>query len=466
LTGQNADRYGGKFSLRNPPGDQGKSLVNIELKDISDTRKSLVVTLDKGEVDAEYKGVIKEIAGAARIPGFRPGKAPANIIERRYAKEIREEFKNKVVGRAYRDGLEKSKLDVLTVVEVNDGTIEPTLSAAVTFTVDVNPSFELPEYTGIVTEVAAIEPSDAEVDAFIEGMRAERAEFKTVERAAGKGDYVKLSYEGRTTDGQPIAEIVADRPVYGKAPQTWEEVEGTEGLIPGLSKELAGMNAGDKKEARVAFPPNFNITLLAGREAIYAVEVLEVRERVLAELNEEFLKAHQVETVDQLKDEIRKNLTSRKAMENRAAQRRQVGDILAGKVNFNVPDSLVESETQSLLRQFISDNMRRGAKQEDFESHKNELFEGARKSAVARAKLQLILARIAEKEKIGVDDSDIDRFIRTEAYRTGQKPDKIAKDLGKDRNAVRSMQQAIVLDKTLDFLVAKATVSPTKAAKA
>ncbi|HUG12102.1 MAG TPA: trigger factor [Opitutaceae bacterium] len=440
--------------------------MNIELKDISDTRKSLVVTLDKGEVDTEYQSVIKEIAGAARIPGFRPGKAPANIIERRYAKEIREEFKNKVVGRAYRDGLEKSKLDVLTVVEVQDGAIEPALSAAITFTVDVNPAFELPDYTGIVTEVAPTEPADAEVDAFIEGMRTERAEFKTVERAAQKGDYVKLSYEGRTTDDQPIAEIVADRPVYGKAPQTWEEVEGTEGLIPGLSKELAGMKAGDKKDARVAFPPSFNITLLAGREAIYAVEVLEVRERVLAELNEEFLKAHQVETVDQLKEEIRKNLTSRKVMENRAAQRRQVGDILSGKVNFNVPDSLVESETQSLLRQFIADNMRRGAKQEDFESHKNELFEGARKTAVARAKLQLILARIAAKEKIGVNDSDVDRFIRTEAYRSGQKPDKIAKDLGKDRNAVRSMQQAIVLDKTLDFLVAKATVTHTKAAKA
>lgn len=466
LTAQKPGRYGGKFSLQNPAGEPGTSLVNIELKDISDTRKSLVVTLDKGEVDTEYRSVIKEFAGAARIPGFRPGKAPAEIIERRYAKEIKEEFKNKVVGRAYRDGLEKAKLDVLTVVDVKDGTIEPTLSAAVTFTVDVNPSFELPEYKGIETQVAPTEPTDEEITAFVDGMRAERAEFKTVERASQKGDYVKLSYEGKTTDGQPIEEVVSDRPIYGKAPQTWEEVEGNEGLIPGLSKELAGMKAGDKKEVRIAFPPNFNINLLAGREGIYAVEVLEVRERALPELNEDFLKAHQVESVDQLKEEVRKNLAARKDMENRAAQRRQVGEILASKVSFAVPDSLVESETQSLLRQFIADNMRRGAKQEDFEARKNELFEGARKAATERAKLQLILAKVAEKEKIGVDNSDIDRFIRTEAYRTGQKPDKIAKDLGKDRNAVRSMQHAIVLDKALDFLVAEATVVTTKPAKA
>ena len=439
--------------------------MNIELKDISDTRKSLLVTLDKGEVDAEYKAVVKEFSGAARIPGFRPGKAPAEIIERRYAKEIKEEFKNKVVSRAYRDGLKKAELDVLTVVEVKDGTIEPALSAAVTFTMDVNPSFELPEYKGIVTEIGPTSPTEDEVDAFIDQMRSERAEFKTVERASQKGDYVKLSYEGRTTEGESIADIVSDRPVYGKAPQTWEEVEGTEGLIPGLSKELGGMKAGEKKEIRVAFPPNFTINLLAGREGIYAVEVLEVRERALPEIDETFLKAQQAETLGQLKEEVRKNLTARKEMENRAEQRRQVGDILSAKVSFQVPDSLVEQETQSILRQFIADNIRRGAKQEDFEARKNELFEGARKAATARARLQLILAKVAEKEKISVDNSDIDRFIRTEAFRSGQKPDKIAKDLGKDRNAIRSMQQAIVLDKALDFLVAQATVAPTKPAK-
>lgn len=440
--------------------------MNIELKDISGTRKTLVVTLDKGEVDAEYQAVVKEFSGAARIPGFRPGKAPAAMIERRYAKEIREEFKNKVVGRAYRDGLKKAELDVLTVVEVQDGTIDPALSAAVTFTMDINPSFELPEYKGLETEVATTEPTGAEVDAFIDGMRAERAEFKTVERASQKGDYVKLSYEGKTTEGQAIAEIAADRPVYGKVPQTWEEVGGTEGLIPGLAAELEGLKAGDKKDVNIAFPPTFNIGALAGRFAVYSVEVLEVRERALPELNDEFFKAHQVEGIDKLKEEIRKNLTSRKEMENRSAQRRQVGELVAGKVSIPVPESLVESETQTLLRQFITDNMRRGAKQEDFEKHKNELYEGARKTAAARAKLQLILAKIAEKEKILVNDKDIDLFIRTEAYRSGQKPDKIAKDLGKNRDAVRSMQQAILLDKTLDFLVSQATVVSAKTASA
>ena len=439
--------------------------MNIELKDISDTRKSLLVTLDKGEVDAEYQAVIKEITGAARIPGFRPGKAPANIIERRYAKEIREEFKNKVVSRAYRDGMKQAELDVLNVVDVKEGDVQPAVPAEITFTMDINPSFELPEYKGLVTEVEPTEPTEDEVNKFIDGMRAERAEFKTVERASQKGDYVKLAYEGKTTEGQPIAEIVSDRPIYGKAPQTWEEVDGTEGLIPGLAKELGGLKAGDKKEVQIAFPPNFNINLLAGREGVYQVEVLEVRERALPEIDENFLKAHQVESLDKLKEEVRKNLAARKEMENRASQRRQVGDILASKVSFNVPESIVEAETQSVLRQFIADNMRRGAKQEDFEARKNELFEGARKAAEARAKVQIILGRIAEKEKIGVDNADIDRFIRTEAYRSGQKPDKIAKDLGKDRNAVRSMQQSIVLDKALDFLVAQATVAPTKTAK-
>ncbi|MCF7688340.1 MAG: trigger factor [Cephaloticoccus sp.] len=437
--------------------------MNVQLNSISDTRKSLVVSLDKSEVDTEHQAVVGEFTKQARLPGFRPGKAPAAMITKRFGKEITEEFKQKVVAKAYREGLEQQKLDVLTIVKVEPGTIEPGISAAVTVTVDVRPEFEMPEYVGIKTEVASTEVNDEEVLAAIEAMRGERAEFKVAEREAHKSDYVKLAYEG-TIEGKPITELVPDKQIYGKVPQTWEEVEGEhEGVIPGLGKQLSGLKPGDKKEIEIEFPAEYAAApALAGKKATYAVEIQEIRERVLPELDEAFFKANQADDLPGLKTSVSNNLKLQKESRNRAEQRRQITDALLAKMEFSAPESLVESETQSVLRQFIEENMRRGMPQDQFEKDKKELIESARKAATGRVKLQLVLAKIAEAEKIQVDEKDINTFIYRESMRTSQPPDKMVKELSKNRDALRSVQQSIIFDKAVDFLVSKATVTTTQ----
>ncbi len=436
--------------------------MNVQLSTLSDTRKSLVVTLDPSEVDSEHAAVLGEFTKLARLPGFRPGKAPAAMVVKRFAKEIADEFKQKVVTKAYREGLEQQKLDVLSVVKVDEGTIVPGGPAAITVTVDVRPEFTLPDYVGLPTKVESTAATDAEVEAVIEGLRGERADFKVAERPAQKGDFVKLAYEG-SVEGRPIAELAPDQPLYAKVPQTWEEVEGAqEGIIPGLGRALAGVKAGDRKDVTVAFPADFAAApALAGRTAVYAVEVQEVRERVLPPLDAEFFKAQQVDDLAGLQAQVRTNLRLRKEQQNRAAQRSQITQALADRAGFEPPQSLVESETQSVLRQFIEENMRRGVPAEQFERDKQSLHEGARKAAASRVKVQFILAKIAEAEKIEVGERDFDLFIRREAARTGQSPDKVAKQLGKDRDALRAAQQSIIFDKAVDFLVAKATVSET-----
>ena len=433
--------------------------MNIEIKDVSETRKSLVVALDQSEVTAEHQATVAEFSKMARLPGFRPGKAPAALVLKHYGKEIGDEFKQKVVSKAYRSGLEQAKLDVMSLTGVEPGEIEATKAATVTFTLDVRPTFTVPEYAGIATEVLPIEATEAEVDQVIESIRAERADFKVAERAAQKGDYVKLAYEG-TIDGKPILEIAPDKQIYGKVPQTWEEVDGEqEGLIPGLGKQLAGLKAGDKKTVTVAFAADFAaVPALAGKSADYAVDVQEIRERILPPLDEEFFKAQQVENIETLKTKIQSSLKARKEQTNRQAQRRQVSEAISAKVEFAVPESMVEGETQNVLRNFIEENMRRGVPQEQFEKDKKELFESAKKAAIGRVKTQLILARIAEQEKITVTEKDIDAFIYREAMMNNARPDKLVKDLSKDRERLRSVQQSIIFDKTLDLLVSKATV--------
>jgi trigger factor len=183
---------------------------------------------------------------------------------------------------------------------------------------------------------------------------------------------------------------------------------------------------------------------------------------MLPELNEDFFKSQQVDSLDALKASVRSNLKLRKDYENQTAQRRQVTEAIAGKIEFPVPQSLIDSETQSVLRQFIEENMRRGVPQDQFEKDKKELFAGAQKAAAQRVKVQLILTKIAVAEKITVSERDIDNFIYREASRTGQKPDKLVKDLTKDRDQLRAIQQNIIFDKAVDFLVSKASVSTTQ----
>jgi len=434
--------------------------VNVQLNSVSDTRKNLVVTLDPSEVDAEHQAVVNSFVLQARIPGFRPGKAPAAMIAKRFGKEIADEFKQKVVAKAYRGALEKEKLPVLNIVNVEEGTIEPGAAVSITVAVDVRPDFILPDYSGLTTEAEPTDATEAEIENVIERLRAERADFKPAARPAQKGDFVKLAYTG-SLEGKPIAEIAPDQQLYGKVPQTWEEVEGAQsGHLPGLGAQLAGVQAGDKKAVDIVFPADFTAVLpLAGKTARYEVEIQEVRERILPEMNEEFFKSNQVANLEELRAQIVRNLKMQKEHANQMAARRQVTEAIAALVNISAPESMVEAETQGVLRQFIEENMRRGVPAEQFEKDKKSLFAGAQQTAEKRVKIQLILAKVAEAEKIEVGERDLDNFIYREAQRSNQRPEKLAKDLSKDRSRLRSIQESIIFDKAVDFLVSKAKVT-------
>ena len=434
--------------------------MNVQLISVSATRKSLVIVLESSEVATEHQGVVMEIAKFARIPGFRPGKAPASMVAKRFQKEVADDFRKNVVSKAYRAAIDQEKLDVLNVVNIEEGVIVLGSPATITITLDVRPEFELPEYRDLPTEIVSSDATEAEISTAIEGLRGERADFKPVERPAQKGDFVKLSYEGKIA-GQPIVELVPEKPLYGQTPQTWEEVDGAvQGVIPGLGKHLAGLSSAEKKDVSVEFPAEFAPEpALAGKVALYSLAILEIRARVLPELDEPFFKSHQVDDLAGLQSQVGSNLKMQKDYENRMAQRRQVTEALGAKVDFPVPDSLVEAETQSVLRQFIEENMRRGVQEDQFEKDKKELFAGARQAAHNRVKMQLILSKIAEKESIEVTNDDLNQFIYRESNRSNQKPDKLAKTLAADREQLRSVQQSIIFDKAVDFLVSKATVT-------
>lgn len=444
--------------------------MNTDVQDINETRKTITVSFTPEELNEQESSLVKDFQRQAKIPGFRPGKAPEKMVRARFAKDIRQELKQRVISKAHEEGVGGADIKVFNLVDLEEGEITPGTEAKITFTVDVVPEFDLPVYEGLSVTSEPTEASEEEIEKMLTQILNQRAEYNVVEKAAEKGDYVRCSYEGKIGD-ELVADLVPDAPMYGSQKVTWEEA-GAE-AAPGVRavvEGLVGMKAGEEKEVTMDFPEDFKPEALAGKTAVYSLKAEEVREKVLPELDDALLKSLGVEDEAQLRKSISENIENQKKQQNANAERQQVTEALLKAVDFPIPESGVESETDAVLREFMQRNMQQGVSAEEFEKHKEQLHEGASKAAHDRLKSRLILSKIAEKEKVKAEQDDFSRMIMMEAQRSGEKPEKIVKDLQKDQSQINRMRSEIILGKTMDLLLEKAERSvvaaePTESAK-
>ena len=430
--------------------------MKTDVQDINPTRKTISITASSEEVSEQEAKLINDFQRQAKIPGFRPGKAPKNMVRQRFAKDIQQELKQRVVSQAHQEGISGAEFEVFNIVELDEGEVKGGQGATITFTVDVIPEFEVPAYEGLKVTNAPTEASDEEVAKMLEQILGQRAEYNVAEKAAEKGDYVQCAYEGKI-DTEIVADLVPEAPMYGTQANTWEEAgnedaPGVRAIVDGL----VGMKAGETKEVTMEFPEDFKPEALAGKTVVYSVEAKEVREKVMPEMDDAFFESMQVKDENELRAKISENIENQKKQQNANGERQQITEELVKSVDFPIPQSGVESETEAVLRDFMQRNMQQGASAEEFEKHKESLHEGASKAAHDRFKSRLILTKIAEKEKIKVENEDFSRMIMMEAQQAGQNPDKLVKELQKDQNRVNQMRRDIILGKTMDLLAEKA----------
>ncbi|MGF1450006.1 MAG: trigger factor [Opitutales bacterium] len=433
--------------------------MKVTLEEVSDTRKKAVVDVPAETIDATEKTVLQSLADQAKVPGFRPGKAPAHMVRQRFKKELADELNRRLVSKAYEAVQAEDGLKVYSVIEVTGDTYNPGEATQTSFTIELQPEFDLPEYKELPVTVQPTDATDDEVERAIDHLRRERADFKTVERAAQAGDYVKLSYTG-TLDGQPVAELVPDQPIFGTQESTWEEAGATD--APGVQsvvQGILGMAAGDTKTVEEPYPEDFPVEALRGKTVQYAIEVAEVRERELPPLDETFFKAFDVESEEQLRERLRDDIQSQKAQQNENARRAQIMDRLLAGMSFGLPESALERETQTLLAQYMSRQMQQGASEAQFEENKQQLHAQAQDAAVNRLRGQFVLMRIAEKEKIELANEDLNRAVMQMAMQTRQRPEELVRELKKDRNRLNDLQRQILLQKTLSWLSEQANVT-------
>jgi trigger factor len=419
------------------------------------------VEVDAKAVDEVFESVTKEYQKQAALPGFRPGKAPRDMVLKKYTAEITDEVKRKVIGDNYRKALEEKKLNVVGYPDIEEIAFGKGQNLQFAATIETAPEFELPEYKGLPAKREDKSVTDADVDRALGMLAQQHVKFETVQRELKMGDIAVVNYTG-SCDGKPITDTAPTARGLTEKKNFWLDIEPT-AFIEGFAAQLTGAKAGDKRTVNVDFPADFVTAQLQGKKGVFEVEILEVKEKILPPVNDELAKKYGAESLDKLREGVRRDLENELKHSQENAVRNQIIRALLDKVQFDLPETPVANVTRNVVYDIVRENTQRGIPRELIEKQKDEIYTNAAAGAKERVKLSFLVQRIAEQEKISVSQEDALKQAQIMAA-TYQIPlDKFLKDLQK-RNGVQELFDQAAREKVMELLVNNAKIETVPAA--
>jgi len=436
--------------------------MKIEVEKQPGSVSSLQIELPPEEVSKEWDAIANSFARFAKIPGYRPGKAPRSVIEKRFRKEIQDELTKKLVSKSYHEAIEQEQLRVASLANIEDVQLGDDKSMRFRATVVTAPEFELPEYKNIPVELPETEVSEAEIDAALERLRDQSADFVDVpERGLQIGDFAVIDFEG-SSDGKPISEIApqASKNLHG-GKKFWLHLA-PDNFLPKFCEQMVGQKPGETRTVNVEFAADFPVKELAGKRASYIVSVREIKEKVLPALDDDFASKLIIgKTLADLRHMIEHDLAHEKEHGRERAKEGQVVKYLHERIQFELPPALLKNETRRVLAELVQRNRERGIPDEMLKDKEKELIESAAALAAHRLKTNFILHRIAERENIRASREDINAQMREAAVRYNVSVEKMRKEL-QEHDGLETFAEQILLGKTLDFLKANVSVAPAQ----
>jgi trigger factor len=435
--------------------------MKVEVENQPPGMATLKIELPPEDVRKEWDAIASNYSRYARIPGYRAGKAPRQVIEKKFRKEIQDELTKALVSKSYHEAIAEKQLRVVSLTDVGDVEFGEDRSMRFRATVVTAPEFELPDYKNIPVQLPATAVNEAEVDSAIERLRDQAADFVDVkERELAMGDFAVLDFTG-AIDGVPISEIVpeASKNLHG-GKKFWLHLA-PENFLPKFGEQIVGMKPGDTRSVQVEFPADFPVTELAEKKADYAVTLSEIKEKVLPAVDDAFAaKIMPEKTLAELRHAIEHNIEHEKEHEIERTKEQQIVKFLHERISFDLPPPLLKNETRRALNELVHRNRERGVPDELLKGKEKELIEGAGSLAAHRLKTNFILHRIAEVEKIEVTREEIDEAIRAQAAHYNVSVEKMRKEF-EENDRINGLAEEILLGKTLDFLKANVSVEPT-----
>ncbi len=419
---------------------------------------SLRVEIPAERVTSERNKILRTYINKARIPGFRPGKAPLPVVVKRYGKDIDEELLDKLINAAYDEALEQKNLRVLDFGNPEAISHQPDGSFSFEATLILAPDVQVPSYKNIAVTVPSATLPEEELDQQIESLRERFAEFQPIEdRAAEMGDFAVIDYSS-TVNGQPTEEFLG-RPAEYLAGREgfWMRLD-ENSFLPGFCSQLVGMTPGETREVPVTLPEDFPIEELRNSEMLFSTSLKELKLSILPALDDELAaRLAPGKSLGEIKSIIRDNLQLERQRKIRDLKVNQIVAHFNAQVDFDLPDKLVTQETQTQADSMVERGIQAGMSEDEVQSQQTEIFATAQYQAVSSLRTNFILQEVARLENITVDDKELLGQLIHMATSRKVAPKKFIKEM-QTSGRLGSLRQSMTIGKTIDFLVEQADV--------
>jgi trigger factor len=418
-------------------------------------RRELELEIPAEEVAKAVERVAREFARVARVPGFRPGKAPVTLIRRRFADDIKSEVLQSLLPEQIERAVSEQKIVPVTQPQIDK--VDFSESGPVKFraTFEVLPEFELGQYKDLEVEVDEVPLGDADVDKAIEELRDRAATFVPIEgRPLADGDYAQLKLKGIPAGvGDPL-----------EAESVLCHIGGEE-TMQAFNENLRGANIGDHKNFEVTYPADYPDPKLQGKTYAYTVEILGIKEKKRPDLNDEFAKdVSETKTVEELRAKVRQSLEAAREERRKEQTRDKILAKLIEMHDFPVPEALVEHQMDSRLERTVHSLAAQGVDPRAVNVDWVALRQRQRERAIGDVKAELLLDRIASAENIDATDEDVNQEIAVIAQRSGESVTAVRANLTRQK-ALDRMKSKLRSGKTLDWLSRNSRIR-TKTAEA
>ena len=422
--------------------------MKVEVEEVSPVIRRLNIEIPAEQVDDEIEEQYKEVQSKAQVPGFRPGKVPRKILERRFWKQIHELAMEELVKHSLEPAMSRKDIQPLVEPVIDPSEVVPGEPYKYSVHIEVKPQIDPDNYKGVTVTHKDEEVSDEDVERSIASVQESVSTIKEIEedRPVKDGDEVALKITGKDKDGQVLIDEEKDEVKINDDSVSW---------IPNLAERLKGRSKGEVLEFTETLPDDADVfENIAGKTLDFKIEIETIKETILPELNDDFAKEYtQHETMDDLRESIKERLMERTTKINMDRMQGAVLDKIVENNDVEVPPTLVKEEAKRQAREFFKTNLGREVGEDELEG----VLEMFKSQAEKSFKINFLLDAIAEKEGIEATDEDVERKIAERAEMSGMHPDKLKDRL--DDNAKDSLKQQVRLENTLDFLVREANIS-------
>ncbi|NWK54286.1 trigger factor [Verrucomicrobiaceae bacterium N1E253] len=436
--------------------------MNITVEKQPECTATLRAEFPADHVSSERKKIVKGYASQAKIPGFRPGKTPVSVIEKRFGDAIKEELESRLINDAC-SGAVKQEEDLKVLQFKNPESINHNDDGTFAFVMPLilAPTFELPEYKGIEVKLASAEASEEEIQRELDGVLERYADYKEIEDRPLQTDDIAVIDFTSTLEGKPLEEALGKPAgILGGKEDYWVRIQ-EDAFLPGFSEQLEGASIGDSREVTCAVGDDFPLEDIQGKELVFAVTVKGIKEQNLPELDDAFvadtLQFGEGKTVDDLKELISDQVKMQKERQIEESKVNQIVEQLIERVDFELPQELVTAEAQGSADDMVARGAQAGLSDEEIEAQQADIIATAQIQARNNLKTNFILQEIAAAEDISVSEQDLLQRISAMAQQEKKPVKSFIRELQKS-GRINGLQNSMLIGKAIDFLVENAQI--------